>query len=72
MARREPPGGLWRKGGDQGQQPKSKPAKGVAKAKSRSEAGNAEQEKFMAKGEQAGRPGAPKLTRAEIRRAKRI
>jgi hypothetical protein len=45
---------------------------GFEKAKKRAQGGNEEMEKFMEKGRNAGRPGAPKLTRKDIARAKRI
>jgi hypothetical protein len=46
--------------------------KGFEKAKARGKAGDAEMERFMKKGEEAGRPGKPKLTRKDIARAKHI
>lgn len=45
---------------------------GFERAKRRGEDGNAEMAAFMKKGEEAGRPGKPKLTRADVKRAKRI
>ena len=44
--------------------------KGFEKAKERGKAGDAEQKRFLKKGEEAGRPGKPKLTRADVKRAK--
>lgn len=47
-------------------------ARGVERGKSRARAGNEEMAEFMEKGRNAGRPGAPKLTRKDVARAKRI
>ena len=46
--------------------------KGFGKAKARAAAGNKEQEEFRKKGERAGATGAPRLTRKDVRRAKRM
>lgn len=44
--------------------------KGYDKAKDRAAGGNREHKEFLKKGETAGRPGAAKLTRKDVKRAK--
>jgi hypothetical protein len=44
--------------------------RGYAKAKDRADAGNSEKKAFLKKGEEAGSRGKPKLTRADVKRAK--